>query len=166
MATLGTRAAPGAPVADATSTARQVEVNLDAAQQSSVAVGDRASITLPDGQTTSGRVTRIGTVASSSGSGATVPIDVGLDRPAVAGSLDAAPVQVEITVAGVTHALIAPVDALLALAGGGYALESVDARGVHRLVPVTVGLFDDADGLVQVSGAGVAPGIHVVVPST
>jgi len=30
---------------------------------------------------------------------------------------------------------------------------------------VTVGLFDDADGLVQVSGSGVSAGQRVVVPA-
>jgi hypothetical protein len=33
-------------------------------------------------------------------------------------------------------------------------------------VPVTLGLFDNADGLVQVSGAGLAAGQRIVVPST
>ena len=55
--------------------------------------------------------------------------------------------------------------ALLARSGGGYAVEVVGARGSHRLVPVTVGVFDDAAGLVQVSGPGLAAGQHVVVPA-
>jgi hypothetical protein len=33
-----------------------------------------------------------------------------------------------------------------------------------RLLPVTLGLFDDADGLVQVSGRGLTAGLRVVVP--
>jgi hypothetical protein len=57
------------------------------------------------------------------------------------------------------------VDALLALAGGGYAVEAVGAGGVHHLVGVTLGLFDDADGLVQVSGPGIFAGQQVVVPN-
>jgi multidrug efflux pump subunit AcrA (membrane-fusion protein) len=84
----------------------------------------------------------------------------------VTGNVDQAPVQVQITTAAVHNALIVPVNSLLALAGGGYAVETVDARRVHRLVPVTPGLFDDADGLVQVSGSGLAPGDQIVVPST
>jgi hypothetical protein len=169
MATLGSIAAPGAPVAQATSTARRVLVNLDASQQSNVRRGDRAAITLPDGDVTPGRVGRVGRVASvaSGGSGgATIPVFIALDHPRRAGHLDAAPVQVQITVAGVDHALIAPVTSLLALAGGGYALEAVDAHGAHRLVPVSLGLFDDAQGLVQVSGAGVRAGMRIVVPNT
>jgi len=169
MATLGGTAAPGAPVAQATSTARQVLVNLDASQQSSVHRGDRAAITLPDGDVAPGRVGRVGRVASAAStgaSGATISVFIALDHPRRAGHLDAAPVQVQITVAGVGHALIAPVAGLLALAGGGYALEAVDAHGAHRLVPVSLGLFDDAQGLVQVTGADVRAGMRIVVPST
>lgn len=178
-ATLGALAQPGAPVAQATATSRQVQVNLDASEQSSVKVGEKALVTLPDNQTTPGTVTRIGTVASSSGSGsgsssgagsgsstATIPIYITLAHPEAAAGLDQAPVQVQITTAGVKNALIVPVNALLAESGGGYAVETVDARGIHHLVPVTVGLFDDADGLVQVTGHGLATGDRVVVPST
>ena len=52
----------------------------------------------------------------------------------------------------------------MALAGGGYALEVAPAHGAHYLEAVSVGLFDDADGLVQVSGSSVHAGQRVVVP--
>ena len=84
--------------------------------------------------------------------------------PAATGSLDQAPVQVSIITASVTNALVVPVDALLALANGGYAVEVIGSKGVHHLVAVTLGLFDDADGLVQVIGSGLAAGQRVVVP--
>jgi multidrug efflux pump subunit AcrA (membrane-fusion protein) len=178
-ARLGTRAAPGMEVAQATSTNRQVTVDLDASQQAQVKVGDRAQITLPDNRTTPGVVSRIGRVATSSddtgsgsdagsGSGsstATLPVYITLKRPKAAGSLDQAPVQVQITTAGVKRALIVPVTALVGQAGGGYAVETVDGQGGHRLVPVTLGLFDDANGLVQVSGE-LSAGQQVVVPAT
>jgi multidrug efflux pump subunit AcrA (membrane-fusion protein) len=57
-----------------------------------------------------------------------------------------------------------PVDALQARAGGGYAVEVIGPHG-HHLVPVTVGIFDDAAGKVQVSGSGLAAGQRVVVPA-
>jgi multidrug efflux pump subunit AcrA (membrane-fusion protein) len=85
--------------------------------------------------------------------------------PAATGHLDQAPVNVEITTESAQNVLAVPVDALLALAGGGYAVELADGR-VHRLVAVTVGLFDDAEGLVQVSGQGLYAGQRVVVPGT
>jgi multidrug efflux pump subunit AcrA (membrane-fusion protein) len=72
---------------------------------------------------------------------------------------------VSITTATVDHALVVPVNALLALASGGYAVEEVASDGTHRLVPVELGLFDDADGLVQVTGTGLRPGRRIVVPA-
>ena len=71
-----------------------------------------------------------------------------------------------ITNASVPNALVVPVDALLALSSGGYALEEIESNGTHQLVPVSLGLFDDADGLVQVTGSGVAAGQKIVVPNT
>ena len=62
--------------------------------------------------------------------------------------------------------LIVPVTALLAQNGGGYAVETVDAHAIHHLVPVALGLFDDADGLVQVEGRGLRAGQRVVVPGS
>jgi hypothetical protein len=71
---------------------------------------------------------------------------------------------VQISNAAVKYALIVPVDALLAFSRGGYAVETVNARGVHRLVAVTLGTFDDADGTVQVTGA-LQAGQQIVVPN-
>ncbi|MBO0694248.1 MAG: HlyD family secretion protein, partial [Acidimicrobiaceae bacterium] len=71
-ATLGAPISYGAPVLQATSTTRAVQVPLDASQQSDVAVGDKVTITLPNNQTTPGVVSSVGTVAtcpSGSGSG-------------------------------------------------------------------------------------------------
>ncbi|WP_165969273.1 peptidoglycan-binding protein [Actinomadura sp. KC06] len=172
MAKAGTRAAPGAQAAQATSAKRQVTVELDPGQQSQVKVGDRAQITLPDNRTTPGRVTRIGTVAKSGdekqdSSGSTIPVYITLTRPKDAGKLDEAPVRVQITTDGVEKALIVPVTALMGKAGGGYVVEVGDPAGGQgrRLVPVTLGMFDNDNGLVQVSGA-LSVGDHVVVPAS
>jgi peptidoglycan hydrolase-like protein with peptidoglycan-binding domain len=162
-ATRGGPAGPGA-LLTATSTRHQVAVKLDAAQQTEVKVGDRVMITLPSGRVTPGRVSSVGSVASGGGSGTqTIDVNIRLLRPAAAGRLDQAPVGVLITTGSVKHALVVPVTALLALSGGGYAVEVVNPEGVHRLVPVSLGLFDDADGLVQVSGSGLRVGQRVVV---
>jgi peptidoglycan hydrolase-like protein with peptidoglycan-binding domain len=174
----GAPARPGAPVADATSTRREVQVDLSASQQSSVHVGDRAQITLPNNDTTTGTVSRIGTIASSSTGGgagsdpastssdATLPVYIRLEHAKAAGHLDQAPVRVQITTRAVQDALIVPVTALLAQSGGGYAVETVAGRSEPRLVPVTLGLFDDADGLVQVTSSRLSAGQQIVVPST
>jgi peptidoglycan hydrolase-like protein with peptidoglycan-binding domain len=176
--TVGQAVVPG-PVLGITSTARQVKVALGAAQQASVKVSDAVTITLPDNQTTPGRISYVSSVAtspsSSSGhsggsageeeSAPTIEVNVTPTDPAATGHLDQAPVNVSITTESVQGALAVPIDALLALAGGGYALEVAEGR-IHRLEAVSLGLFDDADGLVQVSGRGVSAGQRVVVPAT
>ncbi len=171
--TVGQTVMPG-PVLAITSTARQVKIALDASQQASVKVGNQVTITLPDNETTPGRITYVSSVATTpSGSGKggeeesapTVEVDATPTDPAATGHLDQAPVNVEITTERVENVLAVPVDALLALAGGGYAVEVAEGR-VHRLEAVTVGLFDDAEGVVQVSGQGLSAGQRVVVPAT
>ncbi len=162
------------PVLQASSTARTVSVALDADLQSEVKAGDQVTITLPDGSTTPGTVTSVGKVATApsnnsggeGGSTPTVPVTIRPTDPTATGSLDQAPVQVAITSHTVHNALAVPVNALLALAGGGYAVEVADADGTRHLVPVSPGLFDDAAGLVQVTGSGLAAGQHVVVPAS
>ncbi len=173
--TVGQTVMPG-PVLAITSIARQVKVALDASQQGSVKVGDQVTITLPDNQSTPGTITYVSSVATTpSGSGSghgseeesapTVEVQATPTNPSATGHLDQAPVNVEITTERVENVLAVPVDALLALAGGGYAVEVAEGR-VHRLEAVTVGLFDDAEGVVQVSGQGLSAGQRVVVPAT
>jgi peptidoglycan hydrolase-like protein with peptidoglycan-binding domain len=158
--------APAAgPVFAATSTRRVVTIALDAAQQSEVKAGDKVMITLPTGRVTPGVVSSVGKVATG-GNNPTITVTVILNHPKAAGALDQAPVTVSITTASVKNALVVPVDALLARASGGYAVEEVTAGGRHHLVPVTLGLFDNASGLVQVSGPGLAAGQRIVVPAS
>lgn len=186
----GASAQPGQTVMQATSTTRQIQVALDAAQQTDVAVGDKVTITLPNNRTTPGVVSSVGAVAtcpSSSGSGGsgsnsaapgtdtcssassgnsttpTITVGVTPSDPAATGTWDQAPVQVDIITASVPNALAVPVTALLAQPDGGYTVEVVDPGGAHHLVPVSLGLFDDALGLVQVTSSGLAAGQKVVV---
>jgi peptidoglycan hydrolase-like protein with peptidoglycan-binding domain len=162
------------PALGITSTRRLVTIALDASQQRSVKVGDPVTITLPDNSTTPGHVSLVGTVAttpsgSDQGSDSTTPtieVDVKPDHPAATGQLDQAPVDVSITTATVGDVLVVPVNALVALASGGYAVEEAGSGGVRRLVAVEVGLFDDAEGLVQVSGRGLTVNQRVVVPTS
>jgi len=170
---VGAPVAGGTPVLDVTSTTPVVNVALPVTQTYLVKVGDAVTVTLPDNSTADGTITAVGTVATAaSNSGAsngnnqpsaTVNVTVALSHASAAGSLDQAPVTVNITNQSVQQVLAVPTTALLALAGGGYAVEVVDADGVHHLVGVTTGLFDDQAGLVQVSGSGLAAGQKVVV---
>jgi len=170
-AVIGGMAQPGSQILTASSTNRVVTIDLNPDQQGDVAVGDKVTITLPNGQNTTGTVTSVGKVATSSGGGngnssPTVTVLVTPDNPSAAGNLDQAPVQISITQGSAKNAFIVPVDALLPLSTGGYALEVIGAKGVHTLEPVNLGLFDDANEQVQVSGPGVHAGQRIVVPAT
>ena len=147
-----------------------VTIDLDASRQPYVHEGDRVDLELPGGRTTTGKVASVGKVATaaSSGDGAegdatpTVEVTVSLDRPKATGTLDQAPVDAEITTQTRKGVLAVPVNALLALAEGGYAVE-LDEGGRRRLVAVETGMF--ADGRVEVTGNGLAEGAKVVVPA-
>jgi peptidoglycan hydrolase-like protein with peptidoglycan-binding domain len=189
-AQLGGSSQSGETVMQGTSTTREVQVALDASQQTSIAVGDKVTVTLPNNKTTPGVVSSVGAVAAcpsssgwgsssaapgtdtcssaSSGNPTTPTITVGVipSHPAATGTWDQAPVQVGITAVSVPDAVVVPVTALLARSGGGYAVEVVGAGASNHLVPVSLGLFDDADGLVQITSSGLAAGQEVVVAST
>jgi peptidoglycan hydrolase-like protein with peptidoglycan-binding domain len=166
---LGGSARPGAQVAQATSDALEVHVELDASQQGGVKKGDRAQITLPGNKAVKGKVDRLGRVAQIAGKdedagAATIPAYIGLAEPKQASGLDQAPVQVDITTEGVESALSVPVTALVGKSGGGFAVEVVRGGGRRELVAVGLGLFDTANGRVEVEG-DIDEGDRVVVPS-
>ncbi|MGH3099785.1 MAG: efflux RND transporter periplasmic adaptor subunit [Thermoleophilia bacterium] len=166
-AAVGDSAHPGSPLLEVTDTTRQVTIDLDANRQPYVRAGDRVDLELPGGRTTTGRVVSVGKVATTpAGAGEdadpTVELVVSLDRPKATGSLDQAPVDASITTEVRKGVLAVPVNALLALAEGGYAVE-VERDGRRALVGVETGLF--ADGQVEVSGRGLAAGDRVVVPA-
>jgi hypothetical protein len=87
-----------------------------------------------------------------------------LDHPGQAGSLDQAPITVDITTSTVNNVLAVPVAALLA-EPSGYGVEVAEPSDTRHIVPVTLGLFDDAAGMVQVTGPGLTVGQQVVVPN-
>ena len=173
-ATLGAPVQAGQIVLSATSTIRQVSIALDVDEQSEVAAGDKVTITLPNNKSTPGVISQVGTVAttpssnspgSSGSSSPTITVLVNPTDPVATGDWDQAPVNVTITTGTVTGALVVPVDALLAQPGGGYAVEVVGGNGLHHLIGVALGLFDDADGLVQVTGTSLDAGQRVVEPA-
>jgi multidrug efflux pump subunit AcrA (membrane-fusion protein) len=158
-----------APVLTATSDRHVVTISLDVSAQSQVKAGDSVSVTLPNGVTTPGVVSEVGTVAATTqgqdGSSTTIPVQVKLTDPQAAGTLDQAPVTVYVTTESARNVLTVPVTALLAQASGGYDVEVVGPGNTRNYVPVTPGLFDDNSGLVQVSGA-LTPGERVVVAAS
>lgn len=168
--TTGTVVQPGVEVMDTSSVRRVVTVQLDATRQDLVRKGDRVSVELPDGRRVDGRVLEVGRVAqrdeAQDGEGEGQEQDPYVVVTVTLGSgvraFDRAPVDVHVAKETKRDALAVPVEALLGLAGGGYALEVVSDGGVRRLVAVELGLF--ADGYVEVSGKGIRKGTRVVVP--
>jgi hypothetical protein len=168
---VGQAVVDGAEVVDTSSTRRVVKVELDVAKQALARAGDGVRVTLPGGASVRGRITRVGHVAhaktGSDGGGGdasgdqelVIDVYVALRSARGIGRFDQAPVSVALASERARHALVVPVEALLARRGGGYAVELARSR---RLVPVRTGLF--ADGLVAVSGSGIRPGMQVAVP--
>ena len=163
----GSPAQPGTPVLDLSSTDLVVSVPLDPSLRQLVHVGDRVQIQLPEGQTTAGRVSQIGAETTranrSSGTSASVPVTVSFDRPRDARGLDQVPVEVGITDTVRRNVLAVPINALLALANGGYGV-AVEDQGTRTLIAVTPGIFDGNQ--VEVSSSRLHPGMRVEVPSS
>jgi peptidoglycan hydrolase-like protein with peptidoglycan-binding domain len=166
----------GQPILDYTATSRLVTVQLAPAMLSQVQTGDAVTVDLPDGRTSlPGRVASVGTVATAGAQGpvaptqngapqASIPVTVTFDDPSRVTALDQAPVIVDITTRSARGVLAVPVDALLALAGGGYGVEVVGPDGARQLVAVQTGIYDQSR--VEVSGPGLREGVSVVVPAS
>jgi hypothetical protein len=175
--TSGSSGATAQPILQTTSNKLVVTVNLDATKQSEAVVGQPVSVQLPSGDTVGGRITAVSSVAQStsssassssgasgsgSGSGssapsATIPVTIDVTGHHPLAGLDQAAVSVNFEQQVQRNVLSVPVSALLATAGGGYAIQEVAAP--HRLIPVTPGLF--AAGFVQISGVQIFPGLQV-----
>jgi hypothetical protein len=84
-------------------------------------------------------------------------VTITLDKHVKGAGLDQASVSVNFAKARARNVLSVPVTALLATAGGGYAVQQ--AAAPHRLIPVTTGLF--AAGYVEISGPGIHRGLAV-----
>jgi hypothetical protein len=102
--------------------------------------------------------------SAGSNSSPTVTVTIGLDGAPPGASLDQAPVNVNITAQSADNVLAAPVNALLALASGGFGVDVVTGSGAVKLTGVTTGLYSST--LVQVSGPGITVGTRVEVPSS
>jgi multidrug efflux system membrane fusion protein len=165
-------AGAGMVVLSTTSTRQLVQLKVKAEQQELAHVGERAPVTLPDGDVVAGRISAVGTVAESpaaddpsgekgasdeAGEAATIAVTLALDHHVA--RLDEAPVSVELVKSVRKNVLVVPATALTATAGGGYAIEVLE--GDRRVsLAVTPGMF--ADGYVQVEGRGLRDGLTVI----
>lgn len=160
----GSSVRAGQAIMDTTSTKRAVTVSLDARRQDLVKLNAKERVTLPDGSQVGATITTIGAVAkaASSDSSPTIDVTLVLDDAKKVTALDSSPVDVEITKATHKDVLAVPITALLALDGGGYGVEVVDANDTRTIVAVEPGLFSDS--YVEITGDGISEGTQAVVP--
>jgi hypothetical protein len=160
-AALGQAVAAGAEIAQLSTTRREVTVDLEATRQELVREGDRVTIDMPDGRTARGRIADVGKVAeqpASEDAEPTIEVTIALRGRVARGSgFDQAPVDVGFEVERRRGVLVVPVTALLARAGGGFAVEAADGG---RLIDVEPGTF--AEDFVEVAGDGLREGLRVV----
>ncbi|WP_455355225.1 peptidoglycan-binding protein [Streptomyces sp. SYSU K217416] len=172
-----TGTAPSGDLLTWTGTERIVTVDLEVQYEDLVDDGTKATVKLPDGTTVDAKVTEVGTAAtaapaeggsagsagSSGGSSeeATLPVQLEVADQKKLGRYQAAPVDVTLEAETHKDVLAVPINALVALREGGYALETVGTKGIEY-VPVKLGMF--AGGMVEVSGDGVRDGLVVGVP--
>ncbi|RPF43891.1 multidrug efflux pump subunit AcrA (membrane-fusion protein) [Streptomyces sp. Ag109_G2-6] len=177
---VGDEPGPGKPVLTLTGTERMVRFQLDAAKAGTVKSGDPVTVTLPGGGSATGKIDSVGSTAGPDGDGngsggsgggsgggggnakPKVQVTVTLDDAAQAKGPDQAPVSVRLTGETRKGVLSVPVNALLALAGGGFGVQVVE-NGAVREVPVELGMF--GQGRVEVKGDALKEGVRVGVPN-
>jgi len=148
-----------------TGTTRIVTVHLAVDKQQLVRKGVTATVELPDNTRVKGTVAAVGTVATTSSANnqetTTIDVTVTVSDQKALGTLDEAPVDVILQAEQRKDVLAVPINALVALAEGGYGLQVVSGS-TTRYVAVKTGLF--AGGKVEVSGSEVTEGLTVGVP--
>jgi len=148
-----------------TGTSKAVSASIKSTDVALFALGAAVTISLPDGRHVPGTVSAISTVVvttpNEQGTADVPTMDVTITpaAPADVAGLDYAAVSVTVVVGSRTAVLAAPVEVLLALKGGGYAVQLPSGD----LVAVTTGMF--AQDLVELSGAGITEGLTVVTAS-
>ncbi|MFG2056825.1 efflux RND transporter periplasmic adaptor subunit [Micromonospora sp. NPDC048930] len=170
-ADLGDPAQPGQAVLTWTGTTRVATVSLDVDDERLAKRGTKVTVSLPNGKEVAGTVSDTETVIDTgTGGGAggqdepetTIEVTVTVADPKALTGFDQASVKVAFTAAERRDVLTVPVAALLALAEGGYGVQLVEGA-TTRTVAVETGLF--AAGRVEVSGAGLAEGATVGMPT-
>ena len=150
----------------------EVVFQVDASDQETVSVGDSVEIELPTDERVPTQITFIDQVVTQTQAGEFIEVTLEVLNPEEIEAYDQAPVKVFVTTEISENVLYVPVNALLALAEGGYALEVYSGgtevgtfegeSGVDTsYVAVEIGVF--TDGFVEVKG-NISEGQIVVVP--
>ncbi|MEN3611310.1 peptidoglycan-binding protein [Plantactinospora sp. ZYX-F-223] len=172
--TVGARVRPAAGLLTVGSTQRVVTIRVDVADQHLLGQGAEVTVRLPGGVDVPARIDEVGLVAAADGTAdsaddggtdvpATISAELGLDDQSKVQVPDQTPVVVALRSQTRAGVLSVPVEALLAMREGGYAVEVVQA-GTARTVPVRVGMF--AGGRVEITDSDLTEGAQVRVPAS
>jgi peptidoglycan hydrolase-like protein with peptidoglycan-binding domain len=170
---------PGAPAAadllGLTSTTKLVTAAVDPTQvdTSLLTPGSKVALTLPENTATTGTVAALSSAPaaadppdpsspSAGGGPGGQTLTITIDDQSSVSDVDSGSVGVTVVTGSRKGVLAVPVGALVAVQGGGYAVQAVTGR-TTLLVRVQTGMF--ANGLVEVSGQGVIAGLKVVTVS-
>ena len=167
-------AQPGDPVTGelfaVTATTRVVTLSMAIGEASTLPAGTPVTVVRPDGREIPAKVASVATATpeadpeGGTGQGGGQPdqrmaVVVAPDDPAAVADLDAARVEVKITTETRTAVLVVPVEALVALREGGYAVQLPGGE----LRAVETGMYSRA--MVEISGSGITEGLTVVTAS-
>ncbi|HWS38288.1 MAG TPA: HlyD family efflux transporter periplasmic adaptor subunit [Actinoplanes sp.] len=156
---------PGGPATGelmtVTSTRKVITVPAELSHASSIERGQKVTVILPDERELPAKVLAIGrTIAPPEGSDSPrLTVTVVVDDPKKIAKIDSADVRIAFAGRVSEDVLAVPVEALIALAEGGYAVQLPDGG----LIAVETGLF--ATGWVEINGDGLSEGTNVVVPA-
>ena len=154
------------------STGVEVVFQIDASDQDMVSIGDSVEVELPSEDRINATISYIDPVVTQSQNGDFIEVKLDISSSEDIKVYDQAPVDVFVTSEVSQDVLYVPVNALIALAEGGYALEIYNGEsevgvfeGVSGVdttyVGVEIGVF--TNGFVEVSG-NISEGMIVVVP--
>ena len=169
---LGSAVALNSPLYNISSVGIEVVFQVDATDQETVTLGKNVEIELPTDERVPTVITFIDQVVTQTQAGDFIEVVLEVLNPVEVEAYDQAPVKVFLTTEVSENVLYVPVNALLALAEGGYALEVYEGvaegstfegeSGVDTTyVAVEIGVF--TDGFVEVIG-NIQEGQLVVVP--
>lgn len=169
---IGSAVALNSPLYNISSVGIEVVFQVDATDQETVTLGKNVEIELPTDERVPTIITFIDQVVTQTQAGDFIEVVLEVLNPEEVEAYDQAPVKVFLTTEVSENVLYVPVNALLALAEGGYALEVYEGvvegstfegeSGVDTTyVAVEIGVF--TDGFVEVIG-NIQEGQLVVVP--
>ena len=169
---VGSAVGLNSPLYNISSIGIEVVFQVDATDQETVSLGDRVEIELPTDERVPTVISFIDQVVTQTQAGEFIEVTLEVLNPEEIETYDQAPVKVFVITEISAGVLYVPVNALLALAEGGYALEVYEGEvetgtfngesGVDtNYIAVEIGVF--TDGFVEVKG-NISEGQVVVVP--